>query len=122
MHARKRDLRLPEPVEGRLKIEAGPGSDLNPESPAFQKAEEACRSLAPTQEAGPGEEEELSANSLAYAECMRENGISDFPDPEVSGGRVKLAIPRGVDPESPAFQKAEEACHELMIGGPGAGQ
>ena len=68
-------------------------------------------------EAGGGEDP-----ALAYTECMRENGISDFPDPEVSGGRVKMAIPRGVDPESPAFQKAEEACRELMIGGPGAGQ
>jgi hypothetical protein len=115
---------FPEPVEGQLKIEAGPGSDLNPQSPAFQKAEEACRSLAPTQEVSPEQEEELSASALAYAECMRENGVPDFPDPEVSGGGVKMGIPRGVNPQSPAFKKAEEACRELMVGpgGPGGGQ
>jgi hypothetical protein len=50
---------------------------------------------------------------------MRENGVPDFPDPEVSGGGVKMGIPRGVNPQSPAFKKAEEACRELMIGGPG---
>jgi hypothetical protein len=110
---------FPEPVEGQIRIHAGPGSDLNPGSPAFQKAEEACRSLAPAHEADPGQEDELSESALAYSACMRENGVPDFPDPQVSGGKVQLGIPRGVDPNSAAFKGAEEACRELMLGGPG---
>src|SRR5262245_59487449 len=41
---------------------------------------------------------------LAYARCMRENGMPDFPDPEPGGG---LALPEGVDPNSKEFKEVE---------------
>ena len=107
---------FPEPVEGRIQLKAGPGSDLNPESPAFQKATEACRAFAPSQEPSAGQEEELRTSALEFAECMRSHGVPNFPDPEVSGGGVKMAVPKGVDPESPTFEKANEACRDLMVG------
>lgn len=110
---------FPEPVEGRIQLQTHPGSDLNPESPAFQKAEKACRALAPSMEASAGQEEAMQASSLEYAECMRSHGVANFPDPEVSEGHVKMTVPRGVNPSSPTFAKAQEACHELMVGGPG---
>ena len=54
---------------------------------------------------------------LAYAQCMRDNGV-DMPDPEsdADGGRVQMRLPEGVDPESDAFQRAEEECRPLMEG------
>jgi hypothetical protein len=60
---------FPEPVEGQLKIEAGPGSDLNPESPAFQKAEEACRSLAPSRKKNCRRARSPTANACAKTGC-----------------------------------------------------
>lgn len=110
---------FPEPVEGRIQMQAGPGSDLNPESPTFQKAEEACRALAPSMEPNSDQEAELQSSALEFAECMRANGVLNFPDPEVSEGRLKMMIPKGADPEAPAFEEAQEACRELMVGGPG---
>jgi hypothetical protein len=53
--------------------------------------------------------------ALAYAECMRENGI-DMPDPEFSnGGGVAIAIggeEGEVDEE--ALQAAQEVCQPIM--------
>jgi hypothetical protein len=49
---------------------------------------------------------------LAFAECMRDQGI-DMPDPQFDGGRV---IQRG--PDEPVsrekMQKADAACRELL--------
>ncbi|WP_405620772.1 hypothetical protein [Streptomyces sp. NBC_01508] len=59
--------------------------------------------------------------SLAYAECMRENGVTKFPDPSEGGG-IKLDPSSGVDPESAEFKKAQEACVDLSpqgLGGKG---
>ena len=59
---------------------------------------------------------------LRFANCMRRHGQPDFPDPSSNGGGVSFSL-RGVDPNSPQFQRAENACRELSpfpAGGPGA--
>ncbi|MFC8828814.1 hypothetical protein ACFT9I_26095 [Streptomyces sp. NPDC057137] len=56
--------------------------------------------------------------TLAYAKCMRENGVTKFPDPSEGGG-IRLDPSSGVDPESPEFKKAQEACVELSPQGAG---
>lgn len=45
-----------------------------------------------------------------YAECMRANGIPDFPDP--SGGGLQLHVTPGSDlnPHNPTFQNASKLC------------
>jgi hypothetical protein len=50
---------------------------------------------------------------LAFAECMRENGVDEFPDPDDDGGNF-LGDDSGIDPESPEFMKATEACRDLV--------
>ncbi|HZO77423.1 MAG TPA: hypothetical protein VFB39_05215 [Solirubrobacteraceae bacterium] len=56
---------------------------------------------------------------LKFADCMRSHGVSNFPDPSHGGG---IQIPNGVNPSSPAFQAAQNACSKLLPGGgPGAG-
>ncbi|MFD0412381.1 hypothetical protein [Streptomyces sp. NPDC127108] len=60
---------------------------------------------------------------LAYAKCMRENGVAKFPDPE--GGGIRLGPDSGVDMGSPEFKKAQEACKDLSPqgdGGPNGGK
>jgi hypothetical protein len=72
---------------------------------------------------------------LDYAKCMRDHGV-DMPDPKFnnSGGGVTFQLggpgkkggtTGGPNPESPAFKKADEACHgklaDLGKGGPDGG-
>ena len=64
-------------------------------------------STAPTGGSGP----------LAFARCMRANGVSNFPDPKPGGGFAAGAI----EPASPAFRAAQSKCQKLMggpVGGP----
>jgi hypothetical protein len=48
---------------------------------------------------------------LAFAKCMRANGVPDFPDPNPGGGR-SFSIPVGVS-ASPAFKAAQARCQKL---------
>ncbi|WP_433828777.1 hypothetical protein ACQP2E_05470 [Actinoplanes sp. CA-015351] len=53
---------------------------------------------------------------LKYAKCMRENGMTWFPDPNPdSKGRITINLPAGVTPED--MQKAEQACREWAPNG-----
>ncbi len=49
---------------------------------------------------------------LDFAKCMRDHGV-DFPDPTFNsdggGLQVQMGGP-GMDPESPAFKSANDAC------------
>ncbi|MFG3341622.1 hypothetical protein [Glycomyces sp. NPDC048151] len=63
-----------------------------------------------------GEQEAELAKALEYSECMRDNGIADFPDPEEHEGGGGLQLPEGIDPESDAFEAAAEACEQYMPG------
>jgi hypothetical protein len=51
---------------------------------------------------------------LEYARCMRSHGVSNFPDPDSSGGTV---LPQGVDPNSPQFTAAQQACQSKLRSG-----
>ena len=51
-----------------------------------------------------------------YADCMRAHGIPDFPNPV--DGHITLTPSSGVNPNSPRFQAASEACAKY---GPSAG-
>jgi hypothetical protein len=57
---------------------------------------------------------------LAFAKCMRSNGVPNFPDPSASGGFV---VGAGLDRSSPLFKAAQSRCRKLLPGGgpPGPG-
>jgi hypothetical protein len=52
---------------------------------------------------------------LAFAKCMRSNGMPTFPDP--SGGGFRFRRGAGVDPRSPAFKAAQVKCKRFQPGG-----
>jgi hypothetical protein len=52
---------------------------------------------------------------LAFAKCMRANGVTNFPDP--STGRGPLFNTAEVVTSSPAFRAAQAKCQKLMGGG-----
>lgn len=53
---------------------------------------------------------------LAFARCMRANGVPNFPDPKPGGG-FDLSAAAGLDPATPAFRAAQSKCQKLMAGG-----
>jgi hypothetical protein len=53
---------------------------------------------------------------LAFAKCMRANGVPSFPDP--NPGRGALFSLNGINPSAPAFKQAQAKCQKLMGGGP----
>jgi hypothetical protein len=50
---------------------------------------------------------------LQFSQCMRAHGLTNFPDPQFSGGGISIKINGaglGLAPNSPAFQSAQRAC------------
>ena len=58
---------------------------------------------------------------VAFSQCMRSNGVANFPDPQhFAGGNVKLTI-HGI-PSSPKLHSALNACTHLLPSGPNGQQ
>ena len=93
--------------------------DLNPANPTYQHAAQACRSFG---SAGKASEPSLSRQQIVatveHSQCMRNHGITNYPDPD-SGGHVPGIRHFGIDPNSPQFQTAANACNHYMRGMPG---
>jgi hypothetical protein len=95
---------------------------------AMQVAREACAEHLEgvTQQFRDIDLTELEDQLLEYAACMRDNGY-DMPDPDFGAfGQPGQGGPGGllggaVDPESEAFQSANEVCQDLFAGGLGRG-
>jgi hypothetical protein len=70
--------------------------------------------------AKPSPSPDPQAQMLKFAECMRANGVTDFPDPSTTAGGQKTEIHfeagSGLDPKDPTFQKAEQACSKYIGG------
>jgi hypothetical protein len=54
------------------------------------------------------------ADYLKAAECMRSNGVPDFPDPTFGNNTVTFNAPPNVDPNSPQAKSAVAACSKLI--------
>jgi hypothetical protein len=78
--------------------------------PALQRAEKACKAYLPPSGPPPPPSASQKAAALAQARCMRAHGITDFPDPNFSGGGVQVTLGAGLNPASPAFVQAAKAC------------
>lgn len=58
-------------------------------------------------------------SGLAFARCMRANGVPNFPDP--SPGRGLLFSTAGINPSAPAVIAAHAKCRNSLGGPPGPG-
>jgi hypothetical protein len=74
---------FPDPdASGELTIDAiANSSSLDPNTAAFQKALSACRDLEPSGFTGLKRNAEKQEIALRFAQCIRDNGVQDFPDP-----------------------------------------
>src|SRR5262245_4023791 len=67
---------------------------------------------APANSPPAGTQPEAGETDLvAYAQCMRDNGIAEFPDPGPDG---LLLDDLAIDRDSAAFQAAQQACRHLL--------
>jgi hypothetical protein len=105
---------------GGLLVQASPGgtvvNGVKVNGPAFQAAMQSCKSDLPNG-GDPRPLSEAQRNKmLAFSQCMRTHGITNFPDPTFQGGgRIRLALKgNGLNPNSPAFQRAQKACGQPL--------
>jgi hypothetical protein len=88
------------------------------QTPGLAAAHEACASLkGPAYALDPSVAEgrrQKQQTLLDYAACMRSHGVPNFPDPTELDGGFGFDLPgSGINPSSPAFSAAEEACSSL---------
>jgi predicted small secreted protein len=107
------DMPDPEPGKG-VQLKVGPETSQE----TVQAAMEACREYSPQENGGGKGNPEQEAAFREYAQCMRDNGVEAFPDPDPSNpGMMKITPEIGEDPD---FQTAQQACQEKLA--PAGGQ
>jgi hypothetical protein len=113
---------FPDPsASGELTIDAiANGSSLDTNTAAFKKAIGACRDLQPGGFMGHKRSAQEQQRGLEFAQCMRDNGVKDFPDPTNDGplidtSRIPSAAGRGAH-NIPGFQAAVEKCRDALAG------
>lgn len=86
---------------------------VDPSDPAARQALALCDEKLDrvAQEITPEQDEEFREGWLAFAQCMREEGI-EMGDPRFLGPEKMLLDIDGIDTESPAFEVATEACED----------
>jgi hypothetical protein len=102
---------FPDPQPGgRLQIKVPKGTD----KAKMDAAMAACKEFAPDGgERGPADPEALE-QGRKLAQCMRDNGVPNFPDPQADGSLHVDGRKVGVGPGDPSFDKAEEACSKFL--------
>jgi hypothetical protein len=77
----------------------------------IQAAQSACRHLLPNGGRPPNQaqREQIKAQGLQFARCVRAHGVPRFPDPR-GDGRIPDPATVGIDQGSPKFEAANQAC------------
>lgn len=86
---------------------------IDPNSPTYKAAAQACRKYAPPGANDPNQQAQARTQALKFAQCMRSHGEPKFPDPSNNGGSLSVTQ-YGIDPNSPTFKAANKACQSLL--------
>jgi hypothetical protein len=116
---------FPDPdATGELTIDAvANGSSLDTSSAAFEQALSACKDLEPPGFTGHERNAQEQEGALKFAQCIRDNGVKDFPDPVkgeplVDTNRIpSSATPGGMSILNAAMRKCREYAHEAGVQG-----
>jgi hypothetical protein len=118
---------------GRRILGDGPGGsgDLDPQSEEFQTAQVTCGPIleAARPDFDPVVEQERLESELLLAQCLRDNGYPEYPDPALDNdGRLQRGgqgfQTLGIDRRSEGFQNARGTCADdlgVEQFGPGGG-
>ncbi|GIG67405.1 hypothetical protein [Phytomonospora endophytica] len=107
------DIPDPDPDAEGIQIQLPEGVD--PED--AKAATEECEQFLPDGGAPPKADPERIEEQRLFAECMRENGIEGFPDPDPETGGI-IVEGDAFDPSGAEFKAAEEACAQYKPTGP----
>jgi hypothetical protein len=111
---------FPDPdASGELTIDAvANGSSVDTSSAAFEQALSACKDLEPPGFTGHKRNPAQQKVALTFAQCMRDNGVPDFPDPTPDGPLIDTSrMPGSPGAHSiPGFQAAQDTCGDLIAG------
>ena len=96
------------------------GSSLNPSAPSWKRAISVCHDLEPTGFTGRKRNAAQQSAALKFAECIRQNGVPDFPDPTPNGplidtNRIPSAAGRGAQ-SIPGLRAAAKKCTAMFSG------
>ena len=102
------DPSFPDPVydpgDGRWHFAISPGS-------APLSTQQACQHLFPSSNASPPVPQAQFQQLVRYAECIRQHGVPNWPDPDPDGS---FPLPPTLNPKSPAGQAAGTACTRYL--------
>ena len=111
---------FPDPdASGTLTIDGvANGSSLDTNSAAFKQAIAACKDLQPAGFTGSRRSPEQQQAALKFAQCIRDNGVKDFPDPTPDGALIDTSrMPGSPGARSiPGFQAAIDKCSAIYSG------
>jgi hypothetical protein len=101
------------------------GSSLDPNTPAWKEAIAACKDLQPPGFTGDRHVSDAEQETrLEFAQCMRDNGVEDFPDPARGEPMVNTylipsaATEAGMSVLNAAMRKCGDVARELGVEGP----
>jgi len=113
---------FPDPdASGQLTIDGiANGSSVDPNSAAFTQAISACKELEPAGFMGHTRSAQQQEAALKFAQCMRDNGVPDFPDPTADGPIIdtnRIPSMAGKSPRTdPGFNAAKDRCSAIYRG------
>lgn len=84
----------------------------------------ACGSQGPSTDSTTGSTQNPATAPFRFAACMRDHGVTNFPDPHITttpggGSAVSQAVPQSAG-DAPGFKEAQKACQGILPA-PGTG-
>ncbi len=91
------------------------GSSLDPSSAAFKQAIDACKDLQPPGFTGRKRSPQEQEAALKFAQCIRDNGVPDFPDPTIDGPIIDTnRIPSAANGDLSMLRAAGAKCRNII--------
>lgn len=90
-------------------VKISPGR-ADPGSPAFKSANHACHNLLPNG-GKPTNGTQDQAQDVTFADCMRSEGVPNFPDVDRDG---VFTLPSTINQQAPEFKHAWRACTNVQ--------
>jgi len=109
---REAGIDMPDPVpgdtSGRSALQQATDKGMNLKE-AFQTALDGCAAHLPPEEKAPPPDPARIEQKRQFAQCMRENGVKDFPDPDPATGQLTW-----MRPERNSDEAAVDKCTHLL--------
>ncbi|KAB2359059.1 hypothetical protein [Actinomadura montaniterrae] len=108
---REHGVPMDDPQGGRVTLKL----DGKTPKEKVDKAQEACRQYNPMENGAAKADPKMQEKVREFSECMRKNGVEDFPDPKP--GQQGIMMDKKLS-EDPDFNNAQQKCKDVMGGGP----